>query len=211
MPIYNCPSDANEDRIHPVPVQDEYGASGTIAMPTVALSGYFGVSGTNLHSGDGVLFFNNRIRLPDISDGAGNTIVVGERPAVDPSVFGWWYAGIGQFVPRRPGSRKDNLRQRLTYDGTFTGSASQTLGAAELNMQSSGYSKYDNCPPGPYTYGPGNIRNPCDSFHFWSLHPGGAHFLFGDASVHFLGYGIGSNLVKLATRSGKEVYNDWEP
>ncbi len=114
-------------------------------------------------------------------------------------------------MPNQPGSRQDNLRQRLIYDGTFTGSASQTLGAAELNMQSSGYSDYDNCPPGPYTYGPGDYRNPCDAFHFWSLHPGGAHFAFGDASVHFLSYGIGSNLVKLATRGGNEVYNDWEP
>jgi prepilin-type N-terminal cleavage/methylation domain-containing protein/prepilin-type processing-associated H-X9-DG protein len=211
MPLFSCPSDANEYQVHPVPVQNEYGGSGggTIPMPPVALSGYFGVSGTNLGSRDGVLLFNATIRLCDIADGASNTIVVGERPAVQPFVFGWWYAGVGQFYPNQPGSRQANLEQRLHYQGIFTGSAAQSLGAAELNMRSSGYSQYDNCPPGPYTYGQGKSNNPCDSFHFWSLHPGGANFVFGDASVRFLGYGISANLVKLATRNGKEVNNDW--
>jgi prepilin-type N-terminal cleavage/methylation domain-containing protein/prepilin-type processing-associated H-X9-DG protein len=211
MPIFSCPSDANEYQIHPVPVENEYGGNGggNIPMPPVALSGYFGVSGANLGSRDGVLLCNETIRLRDIADGASNTLVVGERPAVQPFVFGWWYAGVGQFYPSRPGSRQSNLEQRLRYQGVFTGSAAQTLGAAELNLQSSGYSQYDNCPPGPYTYGPGKTKNPCDSFHFWSMHPGGANFVFGDASVRFLNYGIGANLVKLATRDGKEVYNDW--
>jgi prepilin-type N-terminal cleavage/methylation domain-containing protein/prepilin-type processing-associated H-X9-DG protein len=213
VPIFCCPSDANEARIHPVPTEDEYGGSGsgTIPMPPVALSGYFGVSGTNLRTRDGVLLYNERIRLRDISDGASNTIMVGERPAVAPYVFGWWYAGVGQFLPKHPGSRQANLEQRRHYQGIFTGSAADTLGAAEINLQSSGYSKYDDCPAGPYAYGPGKSNNPCDSFHFWSMHPGGANFLFADSSVHFLNYGIGANLVKLATRDGKEAYNDWGP
>lgn len=212
MPIYTCPSDGRQAPVHSVKVPDEYGGSGgAIPMPNVALSGYFGVGGSNLRSRDGIFFVNASTGIQQILDGTSNTIMVGERPAVEPFVFGWWYAGIGQFVPRHPGSRQDNLRQRLQYDGAFTGSASQTLGAAELNMQSSGYSQYDNCPPGPYTYGPGKYHNPCDAFHFWSLHPGGANFVFGDASVHFLGFGIGPNLVKLATRAGNEDFNDWEP
>ncbi|HTU91054.1 MAG TPA: DUF1559 domain-containing protein [Gemmataceae bacterium] len=209
MPIYTCPSDANEDRLHAVKAEDFAGNAGIIPMPNVALSGYLGVSGVNLLKQDGVLLFNIYIEIKDISDGTSNTIVVGERPAVEPYVFGWWYAGIGQFVPLHPGSRSSNLEQRLRYQGVFTGSAAQTLGAAELNMQSSGYSQYDNCPPGPYAYGPGKYNNPCDAFHFWSLHPGGANFLFGDGSVHFVSYGIGANLVNLATRNGNEAYNDW--
>lgn len=209
MPIFICPSDPSEYLLHPVKAQDLFGGSGVIPMPNVALSGYLGVSGVNLLQRNGVILFNISIEIKDIPDGTSNTIVVGERPAVDPYVFGWWYAGIGQFVPLRPGSHSSNLQQRLHYQGVFTGSAAQTLGAAELNMQSSGYSQYDNCPPGPYTYGPGKSNNSCDAFHFWSKHPDGANFLFGDAAVHFLNYGIGANLVKLATRSGNETYNDW--
>jgi prepilin-type N-terminal cleavage/methylation domain-containing protein len=205
MPVYTCPSDPNEYQTHSVPTLVEGGGS----LPPVALSGYLGVSGTNLLMRDGVLLYNIDIRIQDITDGTSNTILVGERPAVEPYVFGWWYAGVGQFVPLHPGSRSSNLEQRMHYQGVFTGSSAQTLGAAELNLQSSGYSAYDDCPPGPYTYGPGKSSNPCDSFHFWSMHPGGAHFLFGDASVHFISYGIGANLVKLATRNGNEAYSDW--
>lgn len=199
--VYICPSDVNQCSLHSI--------AGTVPIPNVALSGYLGVSGVNLLKNDGVMLFNIAMEFKDMSDGTSNTIVVGERPAVEPYVFGWWYAGIGQFVPQHPGSRPSNLAQRRRYQGVFTGSAAQTLGAAEINMQCSDYSQYDNCPPGPYSYGPGKSNNPCDAFHFWSLHPGGANFLFGDAAVHFLSYGIGANLVMLATRDGNETYSNW--
>jgi len=45
----------------------------------------------------------------------------------------------------------------------------------------------------------------CDLFHFWSLHSGGAHFLFADASVHFIGYSADGIMPQLATRNGGEA------
>ena len=45
----------------------------------------------------------------------------------------------------------------------------------------------------------------CDMFHFWSLHTGGAHFLFADGSVHFLNYGAAPLLPALASRAGGEA------
>lgn len=61
---------------------------------------------------------------------------------------------------------------------------------------------------GPFRFGPGRTANPCDRYHFWSLHPGGAHFLFADGSVHFLPYAAASVMVPLATRAGGEVVNE---
>lgn len=62
-----------------------------------------------------------------------------------------------------------------------------------------------SCPPGPYHFQPGRLDQPCDLFHFWSLHAGGANFLFADGSVHFLAYSADDILPALATRSGGEA------
>jgi prepilin-type processing-associated H-X9-DG protein len=210
LAVYTCPSDAREGMEYQPPYPDLYpGGQGQLAMSPVTLSGYLAVSGTNLASKDGVVFYNGSTNIQQIKDGTSNTVMVGERPAIRPYIFGWWYAGVGQFEPDHLGPAASNLAQRIAFQGVFTGSAARTLGAAELNRQSSGYSAYDNCPPGPYGYGPGRQDNPCDAFHFWSLHPGGANFLYGDGSVKLLSYSIGADLVKLATRAGGETYNGW--
>ena len=53
-------------------------------------------------------------------------------------------------------------------------------------------------------YGPGRTTNPCDMYHFWSLHSGGANFAYADASVHFLTYAAAPILSAMATRAGGE-------
>jgi prepilin-type N-terminal cleavage/methylation domain-containing protein/prepilin-type processing-associated H-X9-DG protein len=140
---------------------------------------YLGVSGTNQDKQDGVMFLDSRVRLTDIKDGTSNTVMVGERP---PSAFGdmgWWYAGWGQ---------------------AKNGSCDSVLGVLEINR----YWNAPGCPPGPYAFGPGNLDNQCDAFHFWSLHTGGANFLFADGSVHFLPYAARDIMSALSTRSGGE-------
>jgi len=67
-----------------------------------------------------------------------------------------------------------------------------------------------SCPPGSYPFMDGTLRNQCDMFHFWSLHSGGAHFLFADGSVHFLGYSAAPLLPALASRSGGEAVGSWQ-
>lgn len=59
-------------------------------------------------------------------------------------------------------------------------------------------------------YGPGRTDNPADRFHFWSLHLGGANFVFADASVRFLPYRMREALVPLATRDGGEPITELE-
>lgn len=146
----------------------------------VGLTSYLGVSGIDLYSRDGVLFLDSQIRIGDISDGTSNTVVVGERPPSPDFWYGWWYAGDGQ---------------------ALTGSGDMVLGVRERSI---GWEHAWFCDPGPYHFGPGRIDEQCDLFHFWSLHVGGAHFLFADASVRFLRYSADSVLPALGTRSGNE-------
>jgi prepilin-type processing-associated H-X9-DG protein len=51
---------------------------------------------------------------------------------------------------------------------------------------------------------PGIIRGQCDLAHFWSLHEGGANFLFADGSVKFITYNQNDILPALCTRAGDD-------
>lgn len=145
------------------------------------LTSYVGVLGTDYTHTDGVLFRDSRIRLTDILDGTSTTLAVGERPPSPDRWYGWWYAGHGQ---------------------AGTGSADMLLGVRERN---GGGLYVATCPRGPYHYVPGRLDKQCDVFHFWSLHSGGAHFLFADGAVRFLTYISDPLLPALATRAGREI------
>ncbi len=167
MRLYFCPADSRPFA----------GISVVSAGPT----SYLGNEGIDLYARNGVLYIDSQISFADVSDGASNTLAVGERPPSAQGDFGWWYAGEGQ--------AKD-------------GSCDNVLGVRERND-----SKYGaGCPPGPYTFRPGRFQNQCDMFHFWSPHTGGgANFLLVDGSVHFLSYSANPILPALATRNGGEA------
>ena len=148
----------------------------------VALTNYLGVAGINYQTRDGALYWGSHTRLTDIADGTSTTVMVGERPPSADFWYGWWYAAEGQ---------------------ANSGSADTVLGVRELRVPEERYTP--GCPPGPYSFVPGSLNNPCDVFHFWSLHSGGANFLFADGSVQFLAYSADNILPALSTRAGGEV------
>lgn len=164
LPSFQCPLDARS-----VIVSDTSGG----------LTSYLGVNGTRAAFSNGVLYGDSNTRLADITDGAANTLLVGERPASADRQLGWWYAGSGQ---DNDGEGDCVLGVRTKNNGVYAA----------------------NCPIGPFVYAAGEIANQCDAFHFWSLHPGGGHFLFGDGAVRFLTYSANDVLPALATRSGGE-------
>jgi prepilin-type N-terminal cleavage/methylation domain-containing protein len=147
----------------------------------VALTCYLGVNGTNYQAEDGVFYKSSKTRVGDISDGLSNTLLIGERPPSSDFWYGWWYAGVGQ---------------------QGSGSPDMLLGVRELN---NGANHAEDCDPGPYDFSNGNLREQCDVFHFWSLHPGGANFANVDGSVHFMTYTSNAILPPMSTIAGGEA------
>jgi prepilin-type N-terminal cleavage/methylation domain-containing protein/prepilin-type processing-associated H-X9-DG protein len=184
IPIFRCPSDTRQ-----------YVTFHQLLLGPVALTGYLGVNGTNLRANDGVLYWNSAVRLADITDGLSTTLLAGERPPNYNLDFGWWYNGTGQW------DNSYNPTQRH-----YSGSCAVTLGLAEINIKGNGGSSPAllRCQDGPYTFAPGSIDNPCDQFHFWSLHAGGSNFLLCDGSVHFFAHDAAPVLTAMATRAGGE-------
>ena len=111
-------------------------------------------------------------------------MIVGERPPSTDMNFGWWYAGFG---------------------GNGTGAFDATLGMSD-NVQ--GIAELESqCQAGPDRFRIGRLREQCDCRHYWSLHPGGAHFLFADSSVQFLSYSTSQvALNAFATIADGEVF-----
>ena len=148
-----------------------------------AFTSYIGISGA-LRPGakislPGALGDTPGCSLSQITDGTSQTIMVSERPPPDALQAGWWYPG-------------------LWYPPFLRGPNNFIVLGAGRSFQEE---PCDVRKP----FGPGRTDNPCDRFHLWSLHAGGANFLFADGSVRFLPYSALSLVIPLATRSGGEV------
>jgi prepilin-type N-terminal cleavage/methylation domain-containing protein/prepilin-type processing-associated H-X9-DG protein len=226
--IYSCPA----DRRTLVSMQvDEFGSPYTIAF--CAYQGVLGVShrGGHAEAGDSTTSFPTKndeidpisglktglngiliprynlrgpcpsgIKMSDVGDGLSNTFMVGERPPSTDLIFGWMFAGVG---------------------ASNDGETDVILGISERHERGSYFSNMKDpngnlCSPGDvdpnsplaYKLSPGDLRNQCDQFHYWSLHTGGANFCLGDGSVRFLSYSTSSIVQRaLATRNGGEVFD----
>ncbi|HEY2787146.1 MAG TPA: DUF1559 domain-containing protein [Fimbriiglobus sp.] len=148
---------------------------------TAAYDSYVGVSGGTKN--DGSFLFAQAVRLRDITDGTSQTLLLGERPPPGRLLAGSWYTHdiadpSWMLDVYSVGGRRGAMPVAWPFD----------VGGCH----------------GPFHFGPGRIENPCDCSHFWSLHPGGANFLFADGSIHFLRYSASSVMVPLATRAGGE-------
>jgi prepilin-type N-terminal cleavage/methylation domain-containing protein/prepilin-type processing-associated H-X9-DG protein len=172
---------------------------------TIAFTSYLGVSGQSADptppapatsTRDGIFYSNSRVRLTDILDGTSNTLLIGERPPSSDLYFGWWFAGggytqMGAAGDNVLGVREYNYANNLTVVGPDGGLTAMSCPASSVNFQ------------------PGDIMQPCDQVHFWSLHPGGANFAMADGSVRLIFYSSDPLMPALASRAGGEAVSDF--
>jgi prepilin-type N-terminal cleavage/methylation domain-containing protein/prepilin-type processing-associated H-X9-DG protein len=200
--LWVCPADSRTDLatlVHvPNPPSDL----------TVAFTEYLGVagrSGAGSYPNDpthrdrtGVLYFESKTRMAEVTDGLSNTLLVGERPPSTDLVFGWWFAGSG-------------------YPPDSSGVGDVVLGSDEELYWQYLKGQFPNDPgchgsdPTPYVgLTAGLITDNCHQSHFWSLHSGGANFLLGDGSVRFVSYSVDRLTFQyLTTRNRGEVLGNW--
>jgi len=136
---------------------------------SVALASYIGVAGSasapNIplreRAPGGGFDWQQAIRLTDITDGTSSTIHVAERPPPDSAQAGNWY---------------QTSWGRENFPGP----------SGTMYYRQTPFVVGDPCPSS--VYGPGRTDNPCDRYHFWSLHRGGSNFLYCDGSMKYLPY-----------------------
>jgi prepilin-type N-terminal cleavage/methylation domain-containing protein/prepilin-type processing-associated H-X9-DG protein len=147
----------------------------------LAVNGNEFTPGNKTKGNEGVIYFDSKTRMAEITDGTSNTVLLGERPPTWDHYWGWW--------------------SWSQFDSTLDARTTHRIYGSE------GYGSNKACVV-PAFFGPGDLQNNCDAHHFWSLHNRGANWLFGDGSVRFLTYAAGPYVPLLATRNGNETVPD---
>ncbi len=184
IPIYHCPSYAGGVGPYVYDIPPEVGFVHTH---------YLGVNGTDQFKFDGILHVNSRVKQTDVTnqDGTSTTFLVGERPPDQRGYWGWWFAGAGPYPFFAAIDVALGTEERMTVGGECTPTAPQSS-YREGNYQ------FDDDGDGTGT--------DLNSWHFWSGHQGGAHFLFADGHVGFISYTIDKATFRaLGSYKGREV------
>ncbi len=156
------------------------------ANVVVAQGNYIACNGTRetdpyVGTNTGAFLRNSRFRVADISDGLSNTIFIGER---------------------------NSGHARATWTGAATGGSVPALASPDPADEAAlaqalvlGHGNRDHLPSLPGLWDPDV---------FYSRHTGGANFLFGDGSVHFLSTSInGITYENLCSRADGNPVGDY--
>jgi prepilin-type N-terminal cleavage/methylation domain-containing protein/prepilin-type processing-associated H-X9-DG protein len=136
---------------------------------------------------DGVLYLRSKVSIAHISDGSSNTLALGERSLYNPNED--WTLGA---VWHKPGGA-------TTPTSVCTAAAKHVVWSINALESRRVYYVRD-------LDAPDELRKVLNNeLAFGSLHPGGAHFAYADASVHFLDEATDLTVYReMATRQGDE-------
>jgi prepilin-type N-terminal cleavage/methylation domain-containing protein/prepilin-type processing-associated H-X9-DG protein len=192
LKVLLCPSDPLPDPVWFVDLNPQY-PQYAYARGFYGLSSYGGNAGKRSYpiskvTRDGIFFQDSRIRMADVTDGASNTFLFGERSHRDPE-YDHFASSDGPLA---------KYGKWAAVHATEGGSLRERLLSAPvpINYQ---------VPP---THVPGDGALDNRLCAYGSSHPGGANFAFVDGSVRFVSQSIPlATLQALSTRAGGEVVN----
>ncbi len=177
VPASICPADSRLKTPLNTPKQNKIAFSSYLGLSQVRAE-EFDVPASMYHPG--IFGDDHGCRMSDVLDGTSHTLFFGERPPPASLQAGPWYS-------------------TLLID--FPGGPNQLLEIPQVP-----YTMQDPCGniSKSQALGPGNLQNPCDRNHFWSLHGGGAHFATADGGVRWISYGNKRLVPAMATIAGGE-------
>jgi prepilin-type N-terminal cleavage/methylation domain-containing protein/prepilin-type processing-associated H-X9-DG protein len=183
VPIYNCPSDTRAAPIMASGVDPTYGPWSVFLTDYVAVSGKDYLDGLGIISADANQNTIGGVRIPAVTDGVSQTLLVAERYPSKDGFWGWAY-------------EQDGIDEAAGVALTWN------IYTVDQNN--------NPCPPCPCLFGsgPANTDNPCSFNYIYSQHTGGSNFAFGDGSVRFLTFRATTILPALATRAGNETFDE---
>lgn len=189
LPLFACPSDDREDYgIDPFRGDDNFQTTNYVGVGGAARCQTKAEGGTS-YGTDGFLHPLSKTSFRKITDGASNTLALGER---NYELRTWAITGLARLLP----------------DGRLQGVATYAMKTIfDFGIRNK---------PGPYYIADKFGRKPqTASFNhlfFGSFHPGGAHFAYCDGSIHFLPEDTDLVVLRnMATIAGGENDNDPEP